>query len=381
MNICLFTSSFLPVIGGGEFAVHHLAECLAQLGHKIVVLAGRETKRSNKVDIPHSYTLRRYRYPPKGIFVNQLLFQLMVEKIRNNFDVLHASFLYFPGYVAVSFKKIFNVPVVVTAHGEDIQVRKDINYGMMLNPKREHQIKHVLQKADAITAISDSIRTDFLNAGASPEKIFSIPHGTDVRAFSTATNNIKNMFNISEDNRVIIAIGRNHEKKGFKYLLQAIPRIISKNPKTKFVIVGKGTEILKSEIDALGISEHIILSTPVTGNAYNSLYKKADIYVTPSLIEGASLTNLDALGAGLPLIATDVLGNRDFVSNYENGLLIEPRNPQAIADAVLHLLNDNELRCKLSKNSKEMGARHDWRELAKKYVNVYEKVISKTKGK
>mgnify|MGYP001440803829 CR=1 FL=1 len=119
MRICLFTSSFLPAIGGGEFAVHHIAENLTQMGHQVSVLAGRETRKSNHITTPHSYSVTRYRYPPKGFFVNQLIARLAWEKLIQNFDILHASFLYFPGYVSVNFKKYFKVPVVVTAHGEE----------------------------------------------------------------------------------------------------------------------------------------------------------------------------------------------------------------------------------------------------------------------
>ena len=378
MKICMFTSSFLPNIGGAEFAVHHLSESYVKAGHDVLVLAGRG--KDNSIPIPHHYRVARYRFPPKGMFVKTFLLpMLFFRTMRENFDVIHANFTYYPGYIASLLKQIVNVPVIVTAHGEDIQVKPEINYGMRLNPKRKKCIEWMVRKADLLVGITESMEEDFADCGAERSRFRHIPHGTDVEAFENAPD-VRELFSLPKGCPVIIGIGRNHPKKRFIDLIEALPKVLQKIPGAKLVLVGKATDQLLPRVKELGLQESVLISDPITGSRYNSIYSGADIYAAPSEIEGSPLAHLDALGAGLPMVVTQAPGNIELVKDGINGLVVPLHQPGKIAEAITRILENGPLKKLFSENSKKKGIEHDWKNVASRYLSLYAELTEKQKG-
>ena len=389
MRICLFSTSFFPKIGGAEFVIHYLAKYLTKLGHEVTVLVPKYRK--IKEEIECNYNIHRYRLLPRLLFLEPtLMAHLLLEKLFTKFDILHCHFAYPPGYCGIKLKKILKIPVVVTLHGADIQKMPEIEYGIRLNPEIDKKVKYTLKKTDAITAISSSIKGEIIMAGITDKKkIYDIPNGVETRRFNeSVSKNVRDMFGIQNNAKVILSVGRNHPKKGYKYLLKAMPKVLEKHSNVKCVIVGKGTETLKPLIKELKLEKSVILagSIPQDNNIIIkyieyphpnliSIYLSSDIFILPSLLESFGLVIVEAMVAGLPIIVTDIPGGRDIIKNGFNGLIVPASNPEAIANKTIELLENDSLRQMLSQNAKANSENYDWEIITKKYLKIYKNLL------
>ena len=155
----------------------------------------------------------------------------------------------------------------------------------------------------------------------------------------------------------LLYVGRLEPEKGVEYLIEALDRL-RKTEGIEFHldIVGSGPDrnILKKKKEESGVNRYVIFFGHIpSGPNLFEIYERSDIFVLPSLTEGAPQVLYEAMAKGLPIIATAVGGVPDIIKDGENGLLIPPANPEAIAEAILYLINDEELRIKLIKNALE----------------------------
>lgn len=152
---------------------------------------------------------------------------------------------------------------------------------------------------------------------------------------------------------VVGAVGRLSEQKGIRYLLAAAPHILEGMPDTHFVLLGDGEERqrLETQAAALGISERVHF-TGYRDDAAN-LIATFDCLALPSLWEGLSYALLEAYAAGVPVVATHIPG-MEIVEEGDSGLIVPPRNPDALAQAILLLLGDASLRRRMGRAGREL---------------------------
>ena len=391
MKICLFTSTFFPTTGGTENAVHYLAKHFTEMGHEVVVLTPIQ-KILRNISFKANYKIHRYPSLPQQLFLTgteQLA--LLYEKFRFNFDILNIHKAY-GAYSACRIKDMLKVPIVVTCRGGDIQKMPEIGYGRRLDPVWDTKIRYALKNVDALTAIAPSTRQDLLEIGVDGNRIVDIPNGAELSKFGTREKDIREILMIPKGVKIILSVGRYHIKKGYKYLIQAMAHVVKEYQNVRCLIMGKGLERLESLIDEHNLKKYIVLVkeqsfrnskvidlAKVPNDTLLSAYTSSDIYVSSSLIEGFALVAVEAMAAGLPIVATNVPGNKDAVKDGENGLLVESKDAKQMANKIICLLRDEELRRKLSKMSKNMAQQYDWRLIAQRYLDVYTKVIDKTK--
>ena len=106
-------------------------------------------------------------------------------------------------------------------------------------------------------------------------------------------------------------------------------------------------------------------------------YYDADIFILPSLAEGMPLVVLEAMGAGLPIIASRVQGVEELVAEDENGALFEPGDVDGLADCLVKLINEGEARVKMGKVSREKVKPYDWKNIADAYLSLYDEILIK----
>jgi glycosyltransferase involved in cell wall biosynthesis len=164
---------------------------------------------------------------------------------------------------------------------------------------------------------------------------------------------LRKQYNINNRAVVLVAIGNIRPIKGFEYLIRAMKCIIASYDSTWLLIAGaditdEGDRLMKLARQ-LGVSERVIF----LGNVENiaRLHAAATIFVCPSLYEGFSLVTLEAMASGLPVIATRCGGPQEFVRHEKNGILIPTHNSQAIADAVMSLISNPDIRRRLGREA------------------------------
>ncbi|MCL5986680.1 MAG: glycosyltransferase family 4 protein [Actinobacteria bacterium] len=387
MNICHIASTFLPVVGGAELAVHYIAKYQAY-DNRVLVIAPRDKTGS---EFETNYSLIRFPIPN-----NPQLFEVVLSKLiyryasSFNANIIHAHMAYPAGYLSTYASRKLKIPMIVTPQGADVQVNPEINYGLALNKRLAKKINFALQSADAIGSISRSIKNTLLNMGVAENKIHEIPNGVDVNSFEKNFSDgdlreVIDEYGLSKFDKIIISVGRNHPKKGFNVLIEAVAKLLRSGLNVGCIIVGKDTEKLYPQVQSLGITGNIILTgqiPAVRGKRFSldsipdpkllKLFKLSDIFVLPSLIEGFSLVVLEAMAAGLSIIVSDVEGCRDVVEDRVSGMLVKPGNANDLADKIKLLISNENLADRLIKGSILKVKGYDWESISCEYVKLYE---------
>ena len=385
MKILLYVNSYLPKIGGRELVVHHLATQYQKLGHEVLVAGPAGKRRFRKFQ--YGYPLERWPILPVLPAECSWFPELILTKFRHRFDIIHAHSTYPTGYVATKLKWLLKTPVVITPHGEDINVIPEIGFGQRLDPKQDPKIRYAVNHADSVTAISETIAESLVEVGLEDSKIERISNGVDLDRFrSPGTADVHQHFGIPVDSEIVTSIGNYHRRKGHEVLIESVRQALPTRPKLRLIIVGNPSPDLRTAVENQGLSDYVkfagMLPLPVPGvikpDVLASLLQASKIYVSASMDEGAeglSLALLEAMAAGACPIVTDVSGNRDVITNEANGLVVQPGNPKDLSIAISRLMNNPELHGCLQKRSGKFVDSYGWRGIAEQYLDLYEKVV------
>lgn len=393
MKIVLFASSELPAIGGREVVVHYLAKTLKQMGHQVRLTgpAGWWKKRHLKLPYPV------HRWPTlRGYFSDQVaLARILFDTTIFGADVIHAHGTIPPGFAACQLKRLRNIPVVLTPHGEDIHIIPELDHGLRLNPTKEPKIRFAVQHADILTAISSNIKNSLLEAGADPDKIVMIPNGTDAERFAKPVNvDLYKWLQLEKDAKLVLSVGNYHHRKGYEILFKAMQRVIKEQPLARLIIVGRDkNQKLTGLIDHYKLHGKVILtgSIPLPKKVMGisngqpddpekdllaALYQRSNFYVSAGVgdgAEGLSLALLDALTAKLPVVATNISGNKDIVKDGTSGILVDPGNAQKMSEAIVYLLKNPKIAKDYGKAAYDISRQYHWHSVASRYVEIYQK--------
>jgi glycosyltransferase involved in cell wall biosynthesis len=201
-----------------------------------------------------------------------------------------------------------------------------------------------------------------------PGKIMIIPNGVTLERFS-GWNKSYRLVGLPS----ILYVGGLNKGKGVDILIRALVGLKSEHPKVKLHIVGTGSSL--SYLKALSVQEGIERDVIFWGQAdYFSIpkfYKGADICVFPSRCEAFGIVVLEAMASGKPIVASNIGGIPEIISDDENGILVEPNDPEALSKAIVMVSQDKALMKRLSVNALETATRYSWKNIAEKYVCLY----------
>ncbi|MDO9464863.1 MAG: glycosyltransferase [bacterium] len=233
-----------------------------------------------------------------------------------------------------------------------------------------------------IIAVSDAVKDFYVKKiGISEDKIITIYNGVDISKFQTYVNINKKReeFGIKPDEKIITIIGRLQQQKGHVYFLKAAQIIRKKKPNVKFLVVGDGPleSQLKTASDDLGISKNVIF----TGLREDipQILAMSDISVLTSLREGFSITVLESMAAGKPVVVTDVGGNSEVVKHGETGFIIPPQSPEDLALYSLNLINNQELAKKMGEEAEKRVLNFSIDRMVEKTENLYTLLLRRVK--
>ena len=387
LKIILYVNSFLPNVGGKEIVVHYLAREMKKAGHDVRIVGPSGWIRRRKY--PSGYPV--HRWPTlRGFFNDKVAYaQLRVDTALWDCDVLHAHTTYPNGYIAALLKKKRSLPLVITPHGHDIHMIPELGFGLRLDPLKRPKIDFALQKAQIVTAISNSVEASLIDAGCPRGKIRRISNGIDMDRFKGPHPlNVRQWLGLPEDAALILSVGNYHPRKGQTYLLRAMSRIAAQCPKARLVIVGGNQDQLAQQAKADGLENWVRLTGPIAFplatiqtdlhhqpvDQLAALYCQSNVYVSAGInkeSEGLSLALLDAMAAALPVVATRISGNADVVVDGKSGVLVTPGDLNELALAVVKALREKEKSCEMGREGKLLVAKYDWRQIASQYLEIY----------
>ncbi len=174
-----------------------------------------------------------------------------------------------------------------------------------------------------------------------------------------------------EGGPVILSVARQYRRKDTATLLAALPAVLQAHPGTRLRIVGGGPELgrLATRARALGLGGAVrFLGEVPDDRAVHREYGGADLFCLPSLQEGFGIAFLEAMAAGLPVVGVTAGAVPEVVPDGEAGLLVPPRDPGALAAALVRLLDDAELRRRMGEAGRRRAKGYDWRAVAKRFL-------------
>jgi glycosyltransferase involved in cell wall biosynthesis len=265
---------------------------------------------------------------------------------RECIEVIHAHWLVPQGVVGALVSKVTGKPLVVTAHGADV-------YGA--NGGIKNKLKRwALRRTARVTAVSQDLAQaiDRLMGVDTPVEVISM--GVDTERFHPAVEPSKLRRQLG-GGPIVLFVGRLAEKKGVRYLLEAMPAVLAEAPDAMLVIVGDGP--LRGELEQqarmLSIADNVRFEGAKRPDELPAYYHAADVFAGPSIVaeggdtESFGLVFAEAMACGLPVVASDVGGIGDLVKNGETGLLVSQRDPEALALAICRVLADETLHARL----------------------------------
>jgi N-acetyl-alpha-D-glucosaminyl L-malate synthase BshA len=333
----------------------------------------------------HYPTSALLRSPPS--FYMELLYSKHIEDLikRLEPDLLHAHFAYPEGWAAYLAKVKFRqrIPLVVTLHGYDILVELSVGYGIRLNKCYDVLVKKVLKAADAIIVASKAVFNEAASLVKDVGKIHLIPNGVDTKRFNPKLNGdaVRKRFAI-EDKQVIFTLRHHRPWYGISYLLLAAKLILDKRKDVVFIIGGDGPllDYHKMLARRLGISSNVFFTGRIPREEVPLYYAASDVVVVPSLQEAWGLVATEAMACGKPVVASRVGGLPDQVIDGYNGFLVPPRDPKALADRILYLLENPSEARRMGLNGRRLAEeRFDIEKRVDKIVKLYKEIVGRTR--
>jgi glycosyltransferase involved in cell wall biosynthesis len=271
------------------------------------------------------------------------------------------------GSVAASLAK---VPFRIITRRVDFPLKK--NYF-----SRRKYMKNV----DAIIAISEGVKKVLVEGGVDPENVEVISSGIDFSSFEedsvalTSKDYLHREFSLAVDDYLVGIVAHLADHKGHQYLIQATKILKQQAPKIKTIIVGEGPLSMELDRQAKELDVEDIIFFLGFRKDIPKILSSLDLFVLSSHLEGMGSSILDAMASRLPVVATKVGGIPEVVIHGETGLLVPPRNPSALARAILMLYSNKTLASRLGQKGYELVHRKFSAEaMADKVVRLYEKI-------
>jgi glycosyltransferase involved in cell wall biosynthesis len=237
--------------------------------------------------------------------------------------------------------------------------------------------------AQKIIVDAKCLREIWTSVGIPKKKIEVIPFGVDINIFrphqkNTAT--IRRKLQIKQSDLVVISTRpfyNNHYN--IECLIRAIPLIIERHENVKFILKGAGPleNYLRTLVEQLRISEYVRFVGLTSHNEVASYLAASNIYVSTSFLDSTSVSLLEAMACGLAPVVTDIPGNREWIENGVNGFLFPPKNPTALAEKVIQLVEDENLRQHFGERCIELvEQKARWEDCVSRMEAIYQSILS-----
>lgn len=243
-------------------------------------------------------------------------------------------------------------PLILTAWGSDIVVAPEES------TIRRLVVQYVLRKVDLITCDAEHMRRRIELLGAPAGRIAVFMFGTDVDRMTPARRSTDVAKRLSPDGGpVVISIRALEPVYDLPTLLRAVPLIVQSVPHAVIVIGGTGSqgEALREMAKELGVEHALRFVGSITQDDLPALLASCDVYVSTALSDGGlASSTAEAMASGLPVVITDVRDNAEWVNDSVSGMLVPPSDSDALAKAVVRLLNDDALRGRLGTTARDV---------------------------
>ncbi len=297
-----------------------------------------EAQKGIDVHRPRFFSVPGFFKQWDGFFMALACLPLLLRLRRQaGFDLIDAHFAYPEGYAAVLLGRWLKVPVTITLRGTEVPLSRD--------PGRRKRLLEALEGASQVFSVSASLKRHVVSLGADGNKIEVVGNGVDTEKFHPVDRNeARQQLAIPGDAEVLITVGALVPRKGQIRVIEILPELIQRHPKLIYLIVGGASpegdigSRLRERVGELGLESHVRFLGPVAPEELKIPLSAADVFVLATSNEGWANVFLEAMACGLPVVTTDVGGNREVVCREELGVVVPFGDADALRKAMAQAL-------------------------------------------
>lgn len=407
MRIALVTSGFPRFPGDfpGNF-IFDLARSMVQQGVEAHVLAPHDTG-CPEGEEREGVVIHRFRYVPHGVrpalcygsgipdnlkrslaawcqvpaYSVSLLLAISRLVRQAKIDVINSHWLLMQGLAAAVLRNRLGIPHLCTVHAGELSLLPRMPFGRQV---AAFTVRH----SDRLICVSTRTRRRLEELLQAPVDATVMPMGIRADAFqnkSLTRETARKAVGVRAE-KALLFVGRLAEKKGVGYLIQALPGLRSLWAGLELWIIGTGHEEnrLRAQAQEFGVNEAVRFAGRVANKDLPTYYRAADVLVLPSIIsatgdeEGMPVVLLEALAAGCPVVATRTGGTPELIRDGENGFLVEPADPDSLADGIRRALSASDV-ARIRQAAYETAEKFDWPKVAAAYREMAEDLLRRTR--
>lgn len=388
MRICFISRRFFPTISGMSVYALNLLRELVRAEHDVTMIAqyradevgtrvygGGAPQAVEGVRVIGLESVGERRGGDFEFDVERMVEMILAEHARTPFDILHAQYGYPTGLAALEASRRTGVPNVVSIQGGDG------HWVGTCCATHKRAMLAVLDHANRLLIGSRSFAREVEeNHGTPIERFTIVPGGVDTARFRPRDGwRAGELMNPSRP--ALLYHGRVDRRKGAIDLVDAFAQVTHADARAaappRLIISGIGpdSDAVRGRVAELNLQSHVEQTGYAAYDDVPAIYRRADVFVSPTYAEGFSNTILEAMSSGLAVVSTRSVGVVDCLRDAENGLLVEPGDVQGLTAALRRILDDEALRARLAADALDEARRvYSWQTVANQIMDVYEQV-------
>lgn len=392
MEILQVCPKFHPSVASGSTKVaYHISKELARRGHSVTEytsdMRDKYIRITNGVKEIHGVKVHRFQTigPMATREMKFFVTPAIIQKVKNeihSFDIIHIhEYRSFQNIIVHHYARKGGVPYVLQAHGSLPRImakqRLKWSYDVFCGYK-------LLRDASKVIALSQMEAEQYKGMGVPEEKIKVIPNGIDLSEYANLPpkGGFKKKFDVQEDKKIILYLGRIHRTKGIDFLVKAYAHLFNEMENDDAILVITGPDDgylheIQALIKTLEIERDVLITGPLYGRNKLEAYVDANVYVLPSRYETFPMGLLEAYACGKPVIASKIGELKNLVIDEATGLLFEPRNVEQLVKSMISLLDDPNKAEKIGLRGKRFVKENFTIEIVvDRLESLYEEIVS-----
>ncbi|HMQ55257.1 MAG TPA: glycosyltransferase [Anaerolineae bacterium] len=375
LHVAHFTNTYHPVVSGVVRSISSFRQALTDLNHLVFIFA---QDAGDYVDTePFIFRYPVFELPTPNDFPLAIPFSPFVDKLLPSLKlhVIHSHHPFLLGRSAAKRASDLNLPLVFTFHTR----YRDYSHYVALSQELvkgaiDRIISDYMRHCQHIVVPSQSMRQILAEDYGVTDGVSVIPTGLDLDIYRQADGQAVRLKRGWGQAKVLISVGRLAKEKNWQTLLAAAAQVMQRQADVRLVLIGEGDERKRLERQArkAGIAQQVEFTGRLPFHQVPAYLKAADLFCFASMTETQGLVTMEAMAAGLPVVAVDASGTRDEVDHGQTGLLTS-NHPDALAQAIERVLDDEALRQRLGEGARHKAESCDALVRARQLIDVYER--------
>lgn len=340
MNVLMFTNTYLPIVGGVSESVQRLKTRLQKEGHRVLVVAPKlQGQPRHESDVVRVAAVQHFNGSDFSLPV-PIPGQLYEAIEAFDPDIVHSHHPFLLGDTAARAAQTYGLPLVFTHH----TLYEHYTHYVPGDSPRMQRFAVALSTeytrlCDAVIAPSESVR-DLLHLRGAKDAVHVVPSGVDTHRFSRGDGaQLRRRMGIPADAYVVGHVGRLAREKNLPFLAKAVARLLVKQPRTHFLVVGDGGArmVMHEAAVSAGVADRFHFTGKLHDQTLIDAYHAMDVFAFASHSETQGMVLVEAMAAGLPVVAVNAPGVREVLEHGKNGWLLPGDDAGMLADALASL--------------------------------------------